>query len=230
MRKKIAIGYVRASKEEQTLTPDAQREAMRVWCERESVRLVAVFEDLGVCGATEVEKRRGLMSALSALNEHGAGFFLAAKRDRIGRDAFISAMVERLVTRAGAVVVSADGAGNGDGPEAQLMRRILDAFSEFERALIRTRTKAALAVKKSRGERTGGIPYGYQMESNGVHLEPCWDEQDTIRAAREFRAAGLSLRATGRALMARGILPRSGGHWHPKTVKAVVTAAVSEAA
>lgn len=43
------------------------------------------------------------------------------------------------------------------------MRRIVDAFVEYERLVIRARTRAALTVKRSRGERIGGIPYGHQL-------------------------------------------------------------------
>ena len=180
---KVAVGYIRASKGEQRLTPDAQREAMRIWCDREGVELVAVFEDLGVCGATEIDKRVGLLGALEALGEHGAGVLVVAKRDRIGRDVFVCAMVERLAARAGAVVACASGAGNGEGPEALLMRRLLDAFAEFERALIRTRTREALAVKRRRGERIGSVPYGWRLASDGVHLVADEDEQRIIRLA-----------------------------------------------
>ena len=38
-----------------------------------------------------------------------------------------------------------------DGPTARLMRQILDAFSEYERALIRARVRAAMAAAKVRG-------------------------------------------------------------------------------
>ena len=45
--------------------------------------------------------------------------------------------------------------GNGDGPEHALPRNIVAAFAEYERALIRARTRAALAVKRARSERVG---------------------------------------------------------------------------
>ena len=67
---------------------------------------------------------------------------------------------EQAYSDRGAKVVAADGVGNGDQPENLLMRRMVDAFAGFERRVIGARTKAALAVKKARGERVGGIPYG----------------------------------------------------------------------
>ena len=41
--------------------------------------------------------------------------------------------------------------------------RMVDAFAEYERAIIRARTRAALAVKRGRGERTGEVPYGFRL-------------------------------------------------------------------
>lgn len=105
-----------------------------------------------------------------------------------------------------------------------MMRGMVDVFAQYERALIRARTRAALAVKKSRGERIGGIPYGQKLAADGVHLESDAGELEKIRVARELRAEGLSLRAVGRRLAECGMLPRSGGRWHHETVKAVLQA------
>src|SRR5437016_1706481 len=103
------------------------------------------------------------MAALALVTAHGAGVILVAKRDRLARDPMVAAVAESLAARAGAVVVSADGAGNGDDPGAVLMRRMVDAFAEYERALIRARTRSALAVKRGRGERISRhVPYGFR--------------------------------------------------------------------
>ncbi len=104
-------------------------------------------------------------------------------------------MAEKLVERAGAIVVAADGTGNGEATEALLMRRIVDSFSEYERGLIRARTKAALSVKRNRGERVGSLPYGYRLSDDGVHLIQDPAEQHVVRAVHELRAA-VSVRRT----------------------------------
>ena len=79
---------------------------------------------------------------------------LVAKRDRLGRDVIAVAMIERLIAKRGARVVSAAGEGtDSDDPSALLMRRLIDSFAEYERALIAARTRAALAAKRRRGER-----------------------------------------------------------------------------
>lgn len=213
-----AIGYLRVSTEEQTLGPDAQRAALERWCSPNNVELVDVFTDQGVSGGAALDKRPALLAAVAALREHGAGVLLVAKRDRLARDTMLAAMIERLVEREGATVRTADATSDGDEPEAVLMRRIVDAFAEYERLLIKARTRAALAVKRSRGERTGDVPYGWQLAEDGVHLETLPAEQIVVTFVKHARGEGMSLREITGQLAARGLTPRSGGAWHIQTI------------
>ncbi|MBN1961710.1 MAG: recombinase family protein [Deltaproteobacteria bacterium] len=165
-----AIGYIRVSTEEQHLGPEAQRDAMKKWCKANNKIFVAVFSDLGISGGAPIDKRPGLISAIESLKEQQAGILLVAKRDRLARDVVIAAMIERLAERTGAKVLTTDGTGNGDSPEAMLLRGIVDVFAQYERALIRSRTKAGLAVKKNRNERRGGLPFGFRLAGDGLLL------------------------------------------------------------
>src|SRR5580765_8299825 len=158
----VAIAYLRASTDEQQLGLDAQRFAIENWAVAHRVRVVSYEVDPGVSGGTPLEKRPGLQRAIAGLRASGAGFLLLAKRDRLARDVVIAAMVERAVAREGARLFSVDGIGNGDTPADLLMRTMLDGVAQFEKGIIRKRIVDALALKKSRGEFTGGLPYGMQ--------------------------------------------------------------------
>lgn len=221
---KRIVGYVRVSTEEQNLGPEAQREALGRWCAANGAELVAIHNDLGVSGGAELDKRPGLLAAIDSLRAHRAGVLLVAKRDRLARDVVVAAMVERLAERSGARVLAADGAGNGDGPEALLMRGIVDLFAQYERAVIRARTRNALAVKKSKRERTGSVPYGYRLDLDGRSLIDDEAEQRVVRAVRELRAAGLTYRAVCDELASAGYVPRSGKGWLPMTVQRIAEA------
>jgi DNA invertase Pin-like site-specific DNA recombinase len=152
----------------------------------------------------------------------GSSSWLVARRDRLARDVLTAALVERLCERDGARVLTADGTANGDGPEAALMRTLLDAFAAYERALIRARTRAALAVKKARGERTGGVPMGRAVDATG-RLAVDEREAAAVARARELRAAGRSLREIAAVLDAEGHRPR-GKRWHVETLSRMVAA------
>ncbi len=221
---KVVIGYVRVSTDEQALGPEAQLQAIKTWCDAEGATLAAVHEDIGVSGATPVEKRPGLNLALDAVAEHGAGVLLVAKRDRLARDVVIGAVAERLVERLGARVLAADGTGNGDGPEQQLMRHLINAFAEYERMVIGARTKAALRVKKARGERVGAIPIGYRLADEEGKLEEDPREQAAIALVHELRGQGMTLRAIDKELQAKGFRPRGGRYWHVQTLSNILRA------
>ena len=217
-----AVAYLRVSTDRQDLSPDAQREAIAAWAKAHELDVVAWHEDRGVSGGADIDKRPGLLAALESLRTERAGSLLVARRDRLARDVLVSAMVERLCERVGARIQSADGTGNGSGPEAALMRNIVAAFSAYERMLIRSRTKAALAVKRERGERVGTIPYGYRLAGDGRHLEVDAAEQATVDRARVLHEDGLSLRGIGRALLSEGKAPRSGRQWHVQVIARLV--------
>lgn len=217
-----AVVYLRASTEEQTLGPEAQRKAIAVWAEAQGVSVVATFADLGISGAAPIEKRPGLLAALASLAELGAGLLVVAKRDRLARDVVTAAVVERMVEKAGARILSADGSDSGDGPDAWLMRTIKDAFAQYELLLIRARTKAGLAIKRARGERVGSVLYGFQLAPCGVALEPNLAEQEAIRLMRAHRAEGLSLLKVGARLEAAGIWTRKGTRWSAQTIAEIL--------
>jgi DNA invertase Pin-like site-specific DNA recombinase len=214
---KLAVAYVRVSTDDQTLGPDAQLAAIQRWATAQGVVLVSVHRDLGVSGGTELAERPALMEALVALEQHRAGVLVVAKRDRLARDVVVAAAVERLVEGKGARIASADGAGNAEGPEGMLMRGLVDLFAQYERALIRSRTTAALAVKKSRNERVGELPIGFAVREDGKQLVEHAAEQDALVRIRELRAEGFTVRAIAEQMNAEGI-PARGKRWHATTV------------
>ncbi|MFO0561179.1 MAG: recombinase family protein [Polyangiales bacterium] len=204
----IAVGYVRASTERQELGPEAQRAELARWAERHAITLASIHED-ALSGGTEIDDRPGLLAALDAVREHRAGVLVVTRRDRLARDVVIAATIERAAQRAGARVVSADGVGTGDSPAESFQRSILDAVAQFERALIRERTRAALRAKRARGQRAGNVPWGYRARADGV-LEEHEHERTIAARVHALRSDGMSLRVIVRALATDGITGRSG--------------------
>ena len=216
------IGYVRVSTGDQALGPEAQRTALLAWCAAHGCTLVHVFVDQAVGGATPADQRPGLSAALAGVKQHGAGILLVATRDRLARNTLIAALVEQRAQQLGAAIRAVDGSGNTDTPEGLLVRRIVDAFAEYERLTIQARTKAALAVKRSRRERISrDPPYGWQLSRDGTHIEPEPREQAAVALAQKLRRSGMSLRRIGHRLTKRGYTPRSATRWHPQTISSI---------
>jgi site-specific DNA recombinase len=211
MKPRQVIGYVRVSTDEQTLSVEAQEEALRGWCQAHGATLVEVYTDVGISGGAPLEKRPGLLAALSALTKGMA--LLVLRRDRLARDTLTAAIAERMAQKAGASILTVNGEGNGEGPEAQLLRVILDGFAQYEKALIALRTKTAMAQKRAKGERVEAIPYGCQLAADGVHFVDAPSEQAVITIVRRLRAGGLSYRAVAAELNRRGLTNRAGGRF-----------------
>ena len=218
-----AVAYLRVSTEDQALGPEAQRAAIEGWAERQGVQVLSWHLDQGVGGATPIEDRPGLLAALQDLEDLEAGLVVVAKWDRLARDVMIAAMVERMVERVGARIVSADGVGVGDGPEAALMRAMVQAFSAYERALIRSRTSSALRALRAKGQRAGEVPLGYRLAEDGKGLLEDTVEMEAICQVRQLRAEGWSYRKIAAELNRRGVRPR-GQAWHAMTVSRMARA------
>ncbi len=157
VNQKVAVAYVRVSTDtdRQALGTEAQRVAIRQWVERAGITIAAWYVE-EVSGGASLDKRPVLLEAIATVATLGAGSLVVQRLDRFSRDPLTAALAEAELQRHGATLAVADGAGNGEDSTASLICSILFAVSRFEKEMIRARIKAALAVKRSRGERLGG--------------------------------------------------------------------------
>ena len=228
-----SVVYLRVSTEEQGESKaglDAQLDACRAHAARVGSEVVGPFVDPGISGAAPLDARPGLIEVLAQIR--AGDVLLVAKRDRLGRDPIIVAMLESAVQRQGGRVVSAAGEGtDDDSPTSILMRRIIDAFAEYERLLIKARTRAALGAKRKRGQRTGNIPIGYGLVDDGnrskagglvgLVVDPV--KVATMELVHQLRAEGRSLREIAGELDRRGIpTPNGAAHWHHSSVAKIL--------
>ena len=220
-----AVGYRRVSTADQAdsgLGLEAQQAAIEAAAARLGVPLVQTFTDAGVSGGLALEYRPALIAAVDMV---GAGdILLVAKRDRLGRDVLNVAMVERLVERRGGRVYSAAGEGtDDDGPTGQLMRTMVDAFAAYERAIIRNRTKSAMAAAKKRGQRVGCVPWGHRVGDDGRTLVPNATERDVLAEIHRLRARGYALISIADELNGRGWRNRQGRPWQASFIAQLLT-------
>ena len=215
------IGYIRVSTDEQAdsgLGLEAQRAAILA-----KYPDAAIYADEGQ-SATKSD-RDGLHAALQALAADD--LLVVAKRDRLARDPMLMAWIELECKKCGAKIASIAGEGTeNDDPTSILMRRIIDAFAEFERLQIAARTKAALTAKKARGEKTGGdVPFGFDADADG-RLRANQSEQETLEAITELRSRGWTLRAICAEMESRGIKTKMGKtKWQPMVISRLLKAA-----
>lgn len=222
---KIAVAYLRVSTDtdRQALGAQAQRDAIERWATASGVVIAEWFVE-EVSGGAPLDKRPVLLEAIATVATADAGSLVVQRLDRFSRDILTAALAESELRKNGASLACADGAGSGDDPTSELIRGILLSVARFEKALIRSRIKAALAVKRSRGEHVGAAPYGMRAEGKALAIHP--EEAAIVERLRALRASGLTLRAVIDQATAEGLRNRAG---KPFTL-AVVHALVRDAA
>jgi len=217
--------YIRVSTDYQTESGaglSAQRDACQKWAEEQEMVVDSVFSEEGVSGSTSLEKRPALIEAINMLQE--GDVLLVAKRDRLGRDIIHVAMIEAAINRKKSRVISVAGEGTtGEDPSSILMRRMIDAFSEFERNIICERTKAAMQAKKKKNERVGHIPFGFRLSEDGVHLEECPKENSILKQIQKLKEKGLSTRKIAKEMNKREAFNRGGSRWNHASIHRVMT-------
>lgn len=189
--------------------------AIESWAVANGVTISEWHQDHGVSGSTPIEARSGLMAALSAVNRLRAAHLVVARRDRLARDRTIAPIVEaRWLRPLGARLRSVAGEGTDsspDDPDAVLTGGLHDLLAEHVRAVIRQRTKAALDVKRRRGERIGAVPFGSSVAPDGVTLVCNNQEAAIVERICSLSESGLSQRSIARVLASEGVVsPRSG--------------------
>jgi len=222
---KVAVGYIRVSKdtEIQALGAEVQRVSIQRWAEGNGATIAQWFVE-EVTGGASLDRRPILLEAIATVAALGAGHLVVQRLDRYSRDPLTAALAEAELRKNGSSLICSEGAGSGDDPTSELIRGILLAVARFEKALIRSRIKAALAVKRSRGERLGGAPpYGYCVE--GKALVPNMNEAGIKDRLRQWRREGLTIRALQERATAEGLLSRVNKPFTLKVIHALVKAA-----
>ena len=172
--------YARVSTTEQTV--DLQLDGLREYAKARGLEVVGEYVDEGVSGAKA--KRPALDRLMADAHKRALDVVLVWKLDRLGRS--LSHLI-RLVDTLGSLRVDLVSLGDPgldtSSPHGRLIFSIMGAVAEFERDLIRERTRAGLASARRRGSRAG---------RPRVHVP--------IGQAHALLARGLSLTATAREL------------------------------
>jgi len=155
----IVAVYLRVSTVDQNT--EAQEHQVLEFCRKRGWRSPRVFRDF-VCGAAN--HRPGLDSMLQCIRAGRVRHVVTYKLDRLGRSLTqLAIMVSEFQTRNVGLICTSQGIDTSTpNSVAQLQLGVLMAVAEFERALIKERTIAGLAVARMHGKRIGRPPISSQ--------------------------------------------------------------------
>lgn len=224
MARRLAIGYTRVSTAEQVngFGLDVQRQAIKDYCKTNGLRLVSTFSDDGQSGSNGLDTRNGLAEALALVERGDAAVLVVYRLDRLARDLLLQETIMGRMHQAGAEVISVT-EPDVDSEDATrvLVRQVLGAIAQYERAVIRGRMAAGKAHKVAQGGYGGGRPrYGYRAENGALVADD--GEQAVIARMRQLTAEGASTRAVAEALNAGTVPTKAGGPWSGAQVWAVL--------
>ena len=185
------------------------------------LHLAEVFEDPGVSGGKPLASRPAGNKLLAAAKNSKA-LVIVSKLDRLFRSVADAAIVIADFDKKGIQLVSIAESFDMSSPYGRAMAQMASVFAELERAMIRERTRAAMNVKRARGERISGhAPYGSDFGVDG-RLVANDREQSIIARMRQLRTEGMSYRGIAARLNSEGILPKRGRRWDHTTVKSIL--------
>lgn len=162
----MRIGYARVSTQEQNL--DLQKDALtRAGCER-------IMEDVA---SGKTQHRAGLEQLRQVLRR--GDVLVVWRLDRLGRS--LRHLIDLLseLERDGVGFQSLQESIDTTSPGGKLVFHIFGALAEFERNLIRERTKAGLQAARARG-RHGGRPKRLSAEQRRIAVSLYDQKQHTL--------------------------------------------------
>ena len=221
------VAYYRVSTRRQGrsgLGLEAQKDAVARHLKTTNGKLVASYQEIE---SGRVDERPQLEAALALAKSRNATL-LVAKLDRLGRKA---SLILRLIDESGIDFHFCD-MPNAD----KLTITILAAVAERESDIISQRTRAALAIKKARGEQLGSpnIMKLREVAAQKVRDRKLGHTMQVIKIIDEIREKGhvTTLAGIAECLNVRGIKPprsnrKSNSRWHPTSVRRVIAAAAA---
>jgi DNA invertase Pin-like site-specific DNA recombinase len=202
---------------------ERQRIAVTGYAKAQGLEVVGEFYDAAVSGADHIGERAGFAAMLARIEGNGVRVVLVEDASRFARDLAVQLAGHDLLRRLGVelVAVNAPDHFRDDTPTAVLVRQVLGAISQFEKAQFVAKLKGA----RDRASRAAGR----RVEGRKGHVRG--ENADTLRALvrklhRRSPKTGqrLSLREIAAKLAEAGHVTSAGRPFSAEQVKRLLAA------
>lgn len=212
-----SIGYIRQSRRadlDVALSPEQQAADIARLAAHDGTdpETVTIYRDLGRSGGQDKERlRSGYQGMLTQLASGGVEVIYSKALTRLARSVTELYRVLRLAQEHGTRIHTAkEGVMDPASPIGKAQFGMLAVFAEFERDLAVERARDNVAMRRTRGERMGRVPYG----------ERPGDQPEAILDA--YRESGGSLNGTALLLNEREIKSWAGVLWTGPALRLVI--------
>ena len=205
------IGYIRVSTEDQVkegVSLDMQVEKIKAYCLLNELELVDIRSDDGI-SAKDITGRPGFQDVLASVMSGQADGLVVWKLDRAFRSTTDALSVAERLNKKGKSLHSITEKLDTTTAIGEFFFTLMASLAQMERRLVGERTRAAMALKRDRGERISGhAPYGYAHDGDSV--VPVEAEQANISLIKRLRSEGRPILKIVETLEQMGIHARTG--------------------
>jgi DNA invertase Pin-like site-specific DNA recombinase len=159
---RLAVAYLRTSSATNVGadkdSDKRQRAAIEAFAKRAGFTIVEEYYDAAVSGADPVDQRPGFCEMLQRLATNGAKTIIVESPDRFARDLAVQLAGHDMLRGLGIAIIPASAPDffTEDTPTAVLVRQVLGAIAQFEKASIVAKLAAARKRKREREGRCEG--------------------------------------------------------------------------
>lgn len=136
-----------------------QHEAVAAFAQSAGYEIVDSYYDAAVSGADHIAARPGFSAMLERLLSNGVRTVLVENASRFARDLLVQEVGHEMLKGRGIDLVAVDSPDSfvADTPTATLIRQVLGAVSEFEKAMLVEKLRGARERKRREtGKKVGG--------------------------------------------------------------------------
>jgi DNA invertase Pin-like site-specific DNA recombinase len=195
-----------------------QRAAIETFAKRAGFQIIDWYYDEAVSGADRLEDQPGFRELLKHLESDGVRTIIVETANRFARDLVVQETGFMMLRDLGYDLIAADSPNSflEDTPTANLIRQVLGAVSQFEKASLVAKLKGA----RDRKRREKG-----KCEGRKSHAEK---RPGAVAFAKKLRRANpktgkrLSLRRVSAALAEAGHLNERGRPFNQRSIKVMV--------
>lgn len=197
-----------------------QLEAIEGFAKRAGIELVGTYHDEAVKGSDPIDTRPGFAAMLEALEANGTKTIIVETANRFARDLMVQEVGFAMLKARGFDLIAADSPTSflDDTPTARLIRQVLGAVSEFEKAMLVAKLRGARDRKRRSGVKVEGRKSIGEQRPETVALA------HSLARARP-KGGKKSLREISAALAEAGHTTRMGTPYAPTAIKLMLARA-----
>jgi DNA invertase Pin-like site-specific DNA recombinase len=229
-KRKQAVVYLRTSSAtnagEGKDSARRQRTAIERYAKRAGFNIADTFSDAAVSGADRIDARPGFSALLARIAGNGVRTVIVETASRFARDLMVQEVGFAMLRDLGVTLIAADSPTSflDDGPTTKLVRQILGAVAEFDKAMVVAKLKGARdRIRRTRGKCEGRKSYA---EREGGHelidLARWLRRNERIERGKRIEGRPYSLRKVAAELADYGYVTPSGRPYAAAAVASMI--------